>query len=75
MNLEEKIGSFAVDKEFDALVIDVYPKDGQTDDYGYPVPSNDEEHILNLLQRFLYVGDDRNIIQVYVKGVKVKDGL
>lgn len=75
LNLDEKIGNFAIGKEFDALVIDIYSKNGPTDDYTYPVPADEEEHILNLLQRFLYVGDDRNIVQVYVKGVIVKDNL
>ncbi|XP_047511366.1 guanine deaminase [Pieris napi] len=75
LNLDEKIGNFAVGKEFDALVIDAYSKNGPTDDYVYPLPADDEEHILNILQRFLYVGDDRNIVQVYVKGEIVKDNL
>ncbi|XP_038207384.1 guanine deaminase [Zerene cesonia] len=70
LNLDDKIGNFAIGKEFDALVIDVFQ--GQVDDYGYPVATN-EEHIMHLLQRFLYIGDDRNIVQVYVKGNIVKD--
>ncbi|XP_041983067.1 guanine deaminase [Aricia agestis] len=64
-------GSFESSFDFDALVVDVYT-DGQVDKFDYP-PASGEEYILQLLQKFIYVGDDRNIVHVYVKGEKVKD--
>lgn len=72
MKLDHKIGSFEVGKEFDALLIDPYAVDGPIDKHAYSVSGNAEEHVINLLQKFIYVGDDRNIAQVYVKGEKAK---
>ncbi|VVD03711.1 guanine deaminase [Leptidea sinapis] len=68
LGLDDKIGNFKIGKEFDALVVDIYADDSQLDNYDYPPEASDEERILNLLHRFLYVGDDRNIVEVYVKG-------
>lgn len=55
-----KVGSFEEGYSFDALVIE------------------DDELITNRysiedrLERFLYIGDDRNILECYVEGVKIK---
>lgn len=73
LKLDDKIGSFEVGKDFDALVVDVYGGGGQIDRYPYSVAGNEEERVIALLQRFVYVGDDRNITQVYVKGRNVKN--
>lgn len=75
MNLDDKIGSLEVGKEFDALLIDVYPKDGPITHFPeFPELKPDcKDYLVNLVQRFTYGGDDRNIVQVYVKGEKVKD--
>ncbi|CAH2054368.1 unnamed protein product, partial [Iphiclides podalirius] len=72
LQLDDKIGSFEVGKEFDALVVDVYASGGQVDHHPYSMEENEEEHLFGLLQRFVYVGDDRNITQVYIKGRSVK---
>lgn len=71
MNLDDKIGNFEVGKDFDALLVDVYAKDGQIEKYKDSLETTDEECANELLQRFLFLGDDRNIVEVYVKGVKV----
>lgn len=63
--MEEKIGNFEVDKEFDALIIDMNIKNSATD---YLQECNP----LELLQKFIFLGDDRNVIHVYVSGKKVK---
>ena len=75
LNLDHKIGNFDVGKDFDALLIDVYSKKGQVDKYEGALPTTTEEYAVELLQKFIFVGDDRNIAQVYVKGEKVKDTL
>lgn len=72
LHLNDKIGSFEVGKDFDALLIDLYSKDSPIDKYDFSV-AREEEAILERVQRFVYMGDDRNIVQVYVKGKKVKD--
>eukprot|EP00933_Yihiella_yeosuensis_P008303 TRINITY_DN113678_c0_g1_i2.p1 TRINITY_DN113678_c0_g1~~TRINITY_DN113678_c0_g1_i2.p1 ORF type:complete len:363 (-),score=70.33 TRINITY_DN113678_c0_g1_i2:93-1181(-) len=61
LGLERKIGSFAIGKEFDALIVDVRSEDSGVDTF--PEDSEDD-----LLQKFLHIGDDRNIIQVFVQG-------
>lgn len=73
MNLEQKIGNFDVGKELDALLIDVYAAGGQIDEYNYSLEETNEDYVNSLLQRFIYLGDDRNIVQVFVKGVAVKE--
>ncbi|XP_065349672.1 guanine deaminase [Cloeon dipterum] len=57
--LDEITGNFAVGKEFDALLVDMNA--GPSDlikDYS----------ALELLQKFVYLADDRNVKQVYVAG-------
>jgi len=67
--LDEKIGNFEVGKEFDALVVDIGVLEGPTD---YIQQYSDLQPI-ELLQKFIYCGDDRNVIAVFVAGVEVKN--
>ena len=71
MHLNKEIGRFEIGKQFDALLIDVYAKNGPIDEYDYSLAQN-EEVLLEKVQRFVYMGDDRNIKEVYVKGREVK---
>ncbi|XP_053698074.1 guanine deaminase [Sabethes cyaneus] len=72
--IADKVGNFLPGKEFDALLVDtsVYPINR------YQLPSaltekkSSEDNLLELLQKFVYVGDDRNIAGVFVSGQKVK---
>ncbi|KAF6259802.1 hypothetical protein COO60DRAFT_974875 [Scenedesmus sp. NREL 46B-D3] len=62
LDLQEKVGVFAVGMEFDALLVDVGAPDGPFDaliGQGQP---------LVMLEQFLNNGDDRNIAEVYVQG-------
>lgn len=65
LKMEDEIGNFTVGKKFDALLIDVKCKDSPVDVL-HPIDTGD------LLQKFLYTGDDRNIRRVYVNGCLVK---
>lgn len=70
-----KVGNFTVGKEFDALLIDV--SQDRVGTFDLPKNENsaevsDEMHLLQLLQKFIYVGDDRNIQKVFVAGRQVK---
>lgn len=56
-----KVGSFEPDYEFDALVID----DSSLSDVN-------ERSLEERIERYLYIGDDRNIVERYVSGVKLK---
>lgn len=62
--MDEKVGNFEIGKEFDALVIDLAAPGSILNDFRKY--SLDEQ-----LQRLVYSGDDRNIIEVYVSGKRV----
>ncbi|KXJ70867.1 hypothetical protein RP20_CCG022273 [Aedes albopictus] len=74
MAIGDKVGNFTPGKDFDALLIDVsvYP----TNRYQLPAvltqDKTPEELLLELVQKFVYVGDDRNILKVFVAGQQVK---
>lgn len=61
LGLESRIGSFAVGKAFDAVLIDLRSPDS-------PVDVFPGDRDLELIEKFLLVGDDRNIISVFVQG-------
>ncbi|XP_051170296.1 guanine deaminase [Leptopilina boulardi] len=65
LSLDEKIGNFEAGKQFDALVIDLNSPDS-------PLDNLINCTLVEKLQRFIYSGDDRNIVQVYICGRKVK---
>lgn len=58
------IGNFAVGKRLDCLVIDPNVADGPFDVF----PGED---ILEQFQKFLFLGDDRNIEHIFVDGIEV----
>uniref|UniRef100_H0YRE2 Guanine deaminase n=1 Tax=Taeniopygia guttata TaxID=59729 RepID=H0YRE2_TAEGU len=64
LGLDNVIGNFEVGKEFDALLINTKASDSPFDLF-----SADEFE--DTLQKFLYLGDDRNISEVYVAGKQV----
>ena len=69
-NLSHCIGTLQPKKHFDALVISVRPECGnpalwmREDD----LMSVDAAKLEGFLERFLFCGDDRNILRVYVQG-------
>jgi len=63
LSIDNKIGNFMVGKEFDALVIDLFAKDSPLDVF--------DEDFENLFEKFIFLGDDRNIQQIFVKGQRV----
>lgn len=72
----DKVGNFVVGKEFDALLIDV--SEDRVGTFDLPENENsakasDETQLLQLLQKFIYAGDDRNIQNVFVAGRQVKN--
>ena len=65
--LDQDIGSFKVNKSFDALLVRVTPKVGNPGLWP-PDEPEEEKDLRGLLERFLFCGDDRNIAKVYVQG-------
>lgn len=60
--MDDLVGNFAVGKDFDALLVSVPDPDLHCE------PLNS----LQLLQKFLYCGSERNIKEVYIQGRQVK---
>ncbi|KAF5304832.1 hypothetical protein FQR65_LT07849 [Abscondita terminalis] len=65
LSIDEIVGNFEVGKDFDALIVDMNVKNGNSTCLFSYEP-------LELLQKFIYLGDDRNIISVFVAGRNVK---
>lgn len=68
--LDDLIGNFVVGKRFDGLLIDT--DCDPIDSFDLLNKEKDEENLLKRLQKFVYSGDDRNIIKVFVDGKQVK---
>ncbi|KAL7625221.1 hypothetical protein AAE478_004436 [Parahypoxylon ruwenzoriense] len=64
--LEDRVGNFAVGKEFDALVIDA------NNAQGVMTMLQDDDSTSTIFEKFVMTGDDRNIREVYVSGRTVK---
>ena len=73
--LEDRIGSFAPGKAFDALVVSVRDDArnpglwGSDIDRELHVEYPKDKELKIWLERFLFTGDDRNIKRVYVQGL------
>ncbi|NP_001018510.1 guanine deaminase [Danio rerio] len=64
LSLDDQIGNFEVGKDFDALRVNVCIPDGPIDAFPGEGPKV-------ILEKFLNLGDDRNITEVYVAGRQV----
>lgn len=61
--MQNEIGNFEVGKQFDALIVDT----------GVGLLNDLQDNtLIEKFQKFIYSGDDRNIIEVYIGGCKVK---
>ncbi|KAG1674922.1 hypothetical protein FOA52_014715 [Chlamydomonas sp. UWO 241] len=67
INIDDKVGSFEVGKEWDALLVDVNVPGGPFDIF-------DGDSMEDQFEKFINLGDDRNIVEVYVQGTCVKRG-
>lgn len=61
LGLHNTVGNFEAGKQFDALVVD--PRAPQS-----PFDLNGSESRKEVFEKFLFLGDDRNIVNVFVKG-------
>ncbi|XP_029019893.1 guanine deaminase [Betta splendens] len=64
LSLDTQTGNFEVGKDFDALRVNVAAADG-------PIDLTQKVEPKILLEKFLNLGDDRNIVEVFVAGRKV----
>ncbi|KAM9955657.1 hypothetical protein ACTFIW_002297 [Dictyostelium discoideum] len=65
VNLDHRIGNFIVGKDFDAQIIDPFVQNSPFDCF-------DGETLKDIFQKFIYLGDDRNLSSLYIKGNKIK---
>lgn len=63
---EDKVGNFAVGKEFDACVVSTLVEDQVM------TMIEPEDTLKTVFEKFVMTGDDRNIEQVFVRGRRVK---
>ena len=67
--MDLNVGNFEVGKEFDALVVDPCVERGPFD-----VFTTDSDR--DVVEKFLFTGDDRNIEEVWIRGKCVmRDGV
>ncbi|GFR42050.1 hypothetical protein Agub_g2866 [Astrephomene gubernaculifera] len=69
LDLSHAVGTFAEGKEFDALLVDT-GLGGTCGPFDVFPDESDEQR----LEKFLQLGDDRNLAEVFVQGVCVKRG-
>ena len=62
--MADKLGNFQVGKYFDAVVLDAEATDSAVDVF-------DIDTLDGIFQKLFYLGDDRNVSEVYVAGRKV----
>ena len=65
VGLGDKIGNFGIGKDLDALIVNPMIRSSIMTVY-------EHDHLLDQFQKFLFLGDDRNISQVIVKGKKCR---
>jgi len=65
LDLEDQLGSLDAGKLADFIIVDLHGHQN-TVPFGHESP-------VDLVNKFVFLGDDRNIAQVYVDGRKVKD--
>lgn len=76
LSLDDICGNFAVGKEFDAQLIDVSVEPLQVFDIPESVGRNSTASyswLDQMIQKFVYAGDDRNIRKVFIGGKQVKN--
>ncbi|KAF6794579.1 guanine deaminase [Colletotrichum sojae] len=67
---EDRIGNFAVGKDFDALWVTC-----PMNSYGVMTVREETDSLRTVFEKFLMTGDDRNIARVYVRGKMLKNDL
>ena len=70
VGMEDKIGGFEVGKDWDAqkISLKVVPEDGDMGEDEGPVDIFMQESWPNRVNKWVYNGDDRNTVAVWVKG-------
>lgn len=76
VGLKDTLGSFEAGKQFDAQLIDLDAMGANTDVFDWQIPKNNEkDKWLDLISKWIFCGDDRNCVKVWVDGNLVVDKL
>lgn len=73
-SVDDRTGSLEVGKDFDALLVRLVEPEDEDDNGRKPYRGNpscfvdDGEPLADLVEKFLFTADDRNLARVYVKG-------
>lgn len=70
LSLGHITGNFSVGKQFDALIVEASPMIRILSEIQPAKVA--ARRLQDLVERFIYVGDDRNIVQVFVSGKRIK---
>ncbi|XP_055373875.1 guanine deaminase [Condylostylus longicornis] len=70
--MDNVTGNFKVGKDFDALLIDIDILPIVNIEIPREETPSPEANFIEMIQKFIYTGDDRNIIKVFVKGNNIK---
>jgi len=65
LGLNDTIGNFLVGKAFDGLIIDPFIEDNSFDTF-------QNQNFMDVFQKFMFLGSDKNIQSVYVNGKQIK---
>lgn len=76
VGLQNKLGSFTLDKKWDVQLIDLDREDSQVDVFDWQVPQIEtgsfQQKWIDIVAKWLFNGDDRNTSKVWVNGRQVK---
>lgn len=64
LSIGDRVGTFEVGKDFDAFIVDHFVNNSPYDIF-------DIDNTTSMLEKFLFIGDDRNIADVFVQGRRI----
>ncbi|GMM53338.1 guanine deaminase [Starmerella bacillaris] len=71
MSMDKEIGNFEIGKKLDAQIVDIASDNSEIDIFDMSLPSNEIDRVRYYLNKWVYIGDDRNTVCVFVDGKKV----
>ncbi|KAI8817236.1 uncharacterized protein EV422DRAFT_228048 [Fimicolochytrium jonesii] len=74
LNIAETVGNFIPGKEFDAVIVDLDAPETTTseiDEARRPVTVFEHDTVTTMFEKWVFLGDDRNVAGVWVKGRRV----
>lgn len=63
LNLESKVGNFEQGKNLDAILVDL--------DASRPIHTFDHDTLADKFEKFIYLGDDRHMLEIFVNGKSI----